>query len=151
MARDPVEGLRGLAGPTGPAGHDQRHRQLVEAVQDVEDELERGLITPVQIVDRQHSRLGLGGAGHDAEQAVGDGQVFGVAPRGQLLARARERVHPLGRFGQEGAADFGRQVVEQSADELAGDAEGDVLLELGSGRAEHAQAAPPSLVERCLV
>ena len=114
----------------GPAGHDERDRQLVEPVQDVQDELERGDVAPVQVVDRQQRRARLGDARHHREQTVGHREIAGVAGIEQILARPGERAHAFGRLGHEGTAARRRQVVQQGPDELARDAEGEVLLEL---------------------
>ena len=88
MARDPVERRRGLSGAVRTSGHHQRDRQLVETVQDVEHELERGQVGPVQVVDGQQGGARLGHARHHGEQTVRDGHVVGLGGRGQLLVRA---------------------------------------------------------------
>ncbi len=134
VARDPVQRVGGLSAHRGPAGHDDRDRQLVEAVQHVQDELERGDVAPVQVVDRQQRRARLGDARHHREQPVGHREIAGFAGIEQILARAGERAHAFGRLRQEGTAARRRKVVQQSADELARGPEGEVLLELRASR-----------------
>ena len=151
MAADPVERRRGLTARVGSASHDHRGRQLVEPVQDVEHELERCRVAAVQIVDRQQRGPRLGRPGHDRKQAVGQGEVTRVAWLGQVLAGAGQRAHPLGRLAQEGPAGRAREVGHEGSDELAGDAEGQILLELGARGAQHPHAAASALVERRLM
>ena len=151
VGRDSVERLRGLATLRRPAGHHERDRQLVEPVQDVQDELERGDVAPVQVVDREQRRARLGRARHHREQAVGHRQIAGVAGLEQRLACPRERAHAFGRLGEEGTAPGRRQLAQQRADELAGDSEGEVLLELCARRPQYPHAAAARVVERRLV
>ncbi len=151
MAADPVERRSGLTARVGSAGHDHRGRQLVEPVEDVEHELERCRVAAVQIVDRQQRGARLGRAGHDREQAVRQGEVTRVAWLGQVLAGAGQRAHPVGCLIQEGPALLARKVGHEGSDELAGDTEGQVLLELGARGAQHPHTAASALVERRLM
>ena len=141
----------GLDGHRRPACHHERDGQLVEPVQDVQDELERGDIAPMQVIDGQQRGPHLGGAGHHREQAVRHREIAGVGWFERVLAGSRERAHALGRIGQERASPRRWQLGQQRADELARHPEREVLLELGAGRAQHADAAVPGIVERRLV
>ena len=108
VGRDSVERLRGLAALRRTARHHKRDRQLVEPMQDVQDELERGHITPVQVVDREHRGAGLRRARHRGEQAVGHREIAGVAglenSRRPPRASAPVRAPPRGTHGARPAA-----------------------------------------------
>ena len=65
---------------------------------------------------------------------MGHREIAGFAGIEQILARAGERAYAFGRLGQEGTAARRRKVVQQGADELARDPEGEVLLELRTSR-----------------
>ena len=88
MTGDAVERLGGLAADRWAAGHHERDRQLVEPVQDIEDELERGDVAPVEVVDREHRRPRLSRARHHREQPVGHREIAGVVRVEHVLARA---------------------------------------------------------------
>jgi hypothetical protein len=54
----------------GPAGRDDRHRQSVEPRLQEAQEALRGAIRPVDVVDQEHHRLGLGEVRNEPVEAV---------------------------------------------------------------------------------
>ena len=113
--------------------------QLVEPVQQIEDELERGEVAPVEVVDRDHGGSRLGGARDQREQPVRHGQVLAPVGFGVAARRCPRASAPGSARARAGAVRcVSGSSTEQRAQQLGREAERQVLLELGPG----ARAAP---------
>ena len=97
-----------------PPGDEQADRRLSEPTGDELERTRRRRVEPLDVVDGQENRSGLGQRAHDAEEAQRDGArlrrgAFGLPPEQRNLERV-----PL-RFG-EPRHRFGRDVLQQVAE-----------------------------------
>lgn len=116
-------------------GHQQDERQPLEALRQVREETQRGVVGPLRVVDDQQRRAARGHACTDGAQGPqhARGWIGGQVPHrvaGRQHARrlsclaGEERVAELGHRRRQGAADDPVRIV---------------AFELGPGRGEHAQ------------
>ena len=140
--------VRGV-GLAEAARDDDRDGHLVEALQEVEDQSQRRAIGPVDVVDRDEHRPGLGEVGQHPEEPVHDrvgaavGLVAGPARRA-LEQRPGERRRTL----QQAVAGLVVGAGEQRLEELQRDAELKVALELGRAGAQDGHAVGASARHR---
>ena len=80
-----------LARPRG--GHD-RHRQLVDSLDQIEQEAQRGHVAPMGVVDRDQDRAALGQVGGQPVQPVQPREVALVGLAGLLEQRPGQRRRP---------------------------------------------------------
>ena len=121
-------GQQRAGGLRGPLGRDDEHRQAIEPLAQIGQEAQRGVVAPLDVVDREHERLLGRGVGHEPVQGVqrGEGGLVGVLDGGEDAGgRGRGALQPrrLGRL-----------------EELAHDAEREGALERARAGGEHPQA-----------
>jgi hypothetical protein len=124
-------------------GDDQRDRQLVDAAGEHPERPQAAGIGPVGVVDEQHQRLLLGEVGRHPRKPV-QAHVAGVVAEGRLVAAFHNVGRELRGIGEQARAAGVVGSAQLVLEELADDPEGEVALELGTGRGEHAHPAGSS-------
>ena len=133
-----AEQLGVAGGVVGSRGRGEEDRDAVQTPAEELQEAQRRAISPVQVVDHQGDRLALGGRDDEPVDAVQDhvGRVCGLDRRGvggeDHLGAGRRAGEQPGALGLVGG---GQDGVEQLADE----AEGEVLFERRGGRPQDVQ------------
>ena len=126
----------------GPEGERERHAPARRPPQQVRDELQRGVVGPVQVVERDHDRLDL----RERLEQDADGAVRAVALVLQAGRDAADGRQDRGELGQL-VADQPLQPVDAEELGVLGqrvlpDAEGQLALELGRAAGQHQRSGP---------
>ncbi len=141
----PVDGAQAR-----PVGDDDRDRQVGDARPEVDDEPQRELVGPVGVVDDEGERRALGEVGGQPVQAVEErvrrARVRPRSVRGRIEAEelggeARAALEQPPALGGAGRADA-------RLEQLAGDAERELALELAPAGGEDLEAAGAGLLAR---
>jgi hypothetical protein len=122
-------------------GQDEQDGQLLDPPGQVAEERQRARVGPVQVVDHGDERPLVGHLDQEPEQPVQqlEARLRAVRERdrrlrGQRGLRARRRLgEPVRPLGRRGASD-------EALEQLAHDAVGEALLELGAAGAQHGHA-----------
>jgi hypothetical protein len=78
------------------------------------------------------------------------GEITAILELSRRLPEAGEGSDRLWRESEQRRALWLRLIGEQRSQQLSGDPEGDIVLELRARSAQHAQATPAGLIECCL-
>jgi hypothetical protein len=121
-----------------PRRHHEQQREPFDAPRQEAEELQRGLIRPLEVVDREHERAVARQRGRQPEEAVDRGVAVRLGGVGRHLLTAQHRPRqPRGAREQLVALRI-RELEHHGIQELASNAERDVFLELGAAGAEDA-------------
>lgn len=149
LAAQGVEQLRRCPRLARAERHHERDPQIPEPPREVPERPQRGLVDPLQVVDREQERTGQREVRREPVDAV---------QRGEPGARARLRDAAVrghagrprggrGRAGQQLGALVGRGAVQLDLEQLPDRPEGEVALKLAPPRAQHVQARRLGLVD----
>ena len=132
IGRDPLEAVpRGTF--AGPAGDREQHRQLLQAGHQEAEEVERGGVGPMRVVDREQQWLLLGERGRQPVEAVQHRERVGGRALVQAERATRGAGHAVEQLVPVGCG-------EPRSEQLPGDREREPLLQLGCPRGEHLHA-----------
>ena len=123
---------------------DERHRQVADPVREVFEEAERQRVRPVRVVDADEERLALAEVRRQPEEAVDQPErrlLVTRDPLERLVVPFRQRPRGAGATGEEPAVDVA--VERERLDELGGDPEREVGLELRAPRGQDRHPGGP--------
>jgi hypothetical protein len=128
-------GLDGLLG-RAQAQHHQQREPFEPAAEEGQPPQAR-CVRPVQVVDHERRRAPCGKIGREPVEAVHDRERNVASSLACQLLVAEEPFREAGRAGQHLVALPGWQRCQQRLEELAHDAVGELLLEVGATREQH--------------
>ena len=134
--RQPVEQLALRLGPVGAGGADEQQRHALEPPREIDEGAQRRRVRPVGVVGDQQQRRPVGEVRTEPVETVDDGvdvgSVLAAAEPEQWPGQRRRPGQQLGPLVGLGA--------QRRSEQLAGDAERELGVELGAGAQQRRQA-----------